>query len=290
MERYTGREILGREPVEVIELDSRHDPAESISLTYYIKTKGDLVEVAKEIARDETTGKWIDKTDPTDVFNHAQADCWKVERHGPNEGVIHVRSPLYNIDLDSDILYQFMMLTIGGPILEFVYYENVAFLDFDLPGSLLKKFSGPKFGIQGTREVLGLGDDQPIIGTIVKPCAGLTPEEVARKCYEASLGGCRFIKDDEKMFGPEYCRAEKKIKLVVEKLNDAEQQTGMKTIYAPHIVARPDRISDFCKQVIEWGASGLMFNPIVQGMGTLQMLAQDPEINVPIYAHSGGRS
>ena len=246
--------------------------------------------MAKVIARDETTGKWIDRSDPTDVFTHAQADCCKVERYGPNEGVIHVRSPLYNIDLDADILYQFMMLTIGGPVLEFVYYENVAFLDFELPAPLLSRFCGPQFGIHGTREILGLDETTPIIGTIVKPCAGLTPEEVARKCHEASLGGCRFIKDDEKMFGPDYCRPEEKIKRVVEGLNKAEQETGMKTIYAPHIVARPDRIRDFCKQVIEWGASGIMFNPIVQGMGTLQMLAEDPEINVPIYAHSGGRS
>jgi len=288
--RYTGRETLGREPADIIELESRHDPAHSLTLIYYVKTKGDIVEVAREIARDETTGKWIGAYEPGEVFHKAQADVCRVERYGPGEGVIHVRSPIYNMDLDADLLYQFMMLTIGGPILEFVYYDQVAFLDFELPAEMIRKFPGPRFGMKGTREVLGLSEDKPIIGTIVKPCAGLTPEEVAQRCYEAALGGCRFIKDDEKMFGPAYCPPEKKIKLVVEKLADAEAKTGMKTIYAPHIVARCDRIKDICKRAIEWGVSGIMFNPIVQGLGTLQMLAEDDEINVPIYAHSGGRS
>jgi len=288
--KYIGRELIGREPIETLEFESRHAPEESISLRYYVKTRGDLVKVAKEIARDETTGKWIDAGEPTQTFNNAQADIYRIDRYGENEGVIYVRSPLFNINLDSDLLYQFLMLTIGGPILEFVYYDGVAFLDFDLPPAMLKRFRGPQFGLGGTRKLLNMSDDTPIIGTIVKPCAGLTPDEVARKCYEAALGGVRFIKDDEKMFSPDYCPAEKKIKTVAEKLADAEAKTGMKTLYAPHIVARCDRIKEVCLKAIEWGATALMFNPIAQGFGTLQMLAEDPEINVPIYAHSGGRS
>lgn len=63
----------------------------------------------------------------------------------------------------------------------------------------------------------------PILGTIIKPCAGLTEKEVAEKCYLAAKGGVKFIKDDEKMLGPFYCQPKKKIKLVSEALKKAYQ-------------------------------------------------------------------
>ena len=273
-----------------MELDSCHDPENFLSLVYYVKTRGDLVKVAKEMARDETTGEWIGQGGPTPLFLNSQADVYKIERFGPSEGVIYVRSPVSNLNLETDLLYQIMMLTIGGPVLEFVYYDKVAFLDFDLPDILLERFSGPRFGIKGTRKLLDIPDDELIIGTIIKPCAGLSPEEVAEKCYQAALGGGRFIKDDEKMLGPAYCPLEKKVKLIFRRLQQVFEQTGRKTIYAPHFVVCPDKMKEIAKRLIEWGASALMFNPLVAGLGVMNSLASDPDINVPLYAHSGGRS
>ncbi|MFQ5888303.1 MAG: RuBisCO large subunit C-terminal-like domain-containing protein [Candidatus Hydrothermarchaeales archaeon] len=281
---------MGREAVDIVELASRHDPEKSLSLIYYVETKSDLIKVAKEVARDETTGSWIGQGNPTQLFLNSQADVYKIERFGPSEGVIYVRSPVSNLNLDSDLLYQIMMLTIGGPVLEFVYYDKVAFLDFDLPDALLERFSGPKFGLKGTKKLLSIPDDELIIGTIVKPCAGLSWEEVAERCYQAALGGVRFIKDDEKMLGPSYCPLEKKVKLICQKLGEATQKTGRKTIYAPHLVASSDKMKDTAKRLVEHGASALMFNPLATGLALMYSLASDPDINVPLYAHSGSRS
>lgn len=290
MQEYRGYELMGRDPIEVVELDSRHDPKESLSLVYYVKTRGDLIKVAREMARDETTGDWIGQEKPTQLFLNSQADVYKIERFGPSEGVIYVRSPISNLNLETDLLYQIMMLTIGGPVLEFVYYDEIAFLDFDLPDTVLEKLSGPRFGIKGTRKLLSIPDDELIIGTIIKPCAGLSPEEVAEKCYQAARGGVRFIKDDEKMLGPSYCPLEEKVKLISQRLQQVAEETGRKTIYAPHLVARPDKMKDTAKRLVEWGASALMFNPLVAGLGLMNSLASDSDINVPLYAHSGSRS
>ena len=100
-----------------------------------------------------------------------------------------------------------------------------------------------------------------------------------------------MIKDDEKMMGPQYCPFEKKVRLVSEALRRAEAQTGRKVIYAPHLTARPDRIRDRAMKAIEYGATGVMFNAVLaNNLGTVEILAEDPEINVPVYVHSGGRS
>ena len=291
MEKYVPVEIRDREPLEVIEMDSQHDPEDSILFTYYIKTQSDLVETAIKIAEEETTGRWIGGGAPTQVFNQARADVCRIEKYGDGEGVIHVLSPLGNLDMDSDLFYQIAMLSVGGPILEFVYYESVAYLDFQLPKKALAKFPGPKFGVAGTRKLIGLDAGEPLMGTIIKPCCGLTPKEAAEKCYQAALGGAVLIKDDEKMMGPQYCPFEKKVRLVSEALRKAEQETGKKVVYAPHLTARPDRIKEMAMRAIEYGATGVMFNAILaNNLGTVEILAEDPEVNVPIYVHSGGRS
>lgn len=218
IQEYRGYELVGREPVDVIELTSPYDPGKSLSLVYYIKTRSDLSKVAKEMARDETTGNWIGQEKPTQLFPNSQADVYKIEGFAHSEGVIYVRSPISNLNLETDLLYQIMMLTIGGPVLEFAYYDEIAFLDFDPPNTVLERSSGPGFGIKGTKNLLNIPDDKLIIVTIIKACAGLSAEEVADKCYQAALGGVHFIKDDEKMLSPAYCPLEKKVKLVSQKL------------------------------------------------------------------------
>ncbi len=178
----------------------------------------------------------------------------------------------------------------GGPVFEFRDYKKVRLLDFELPEVFLKKFPGPKWGIKKTKEFLGMKKGEIIIGTIVKPCAGLTADEVAKKCYEAAVGGVRFIKDDEKMTNPNYCPLEEKVKKVAEMLKKAEDETGQRVIYAPNITTSPDRIKDTAKRVIELGATGVMFNFFASGFESLRIIAEEQDIPVPIYAHSGGRS
>jgi len=291
MEEYIPYELKGKELLEVINLGSKFSKEESIELKFYVKTTGNLVKVAQDIARDETTGPWVGQGEPTQLFIRSQADVDRIERYGEKEGVIYIRTPLSNISSETDPLYQFIMLAVGGPVLEFVYYQEVALLDFSFPRNFLERFPGPKFGINGVRKLLNLKDGEPIIGTIVKPCAGLTPREVAEKCYQSALGGVMFIKDDEKMLGPDYCPLEEKVKLVSQALKRAEEETGRKCLYAPHIVARADKIKDVAKRAIEWGATALMFNAVLgHTYEALSILAEDKEIDVPLYAHSGGRS
>lgn len=291
--KYVPKEIRGKEVREILELGSKHNPRDSIDLKYYVRSSQgkNIKDVAKDIAKDETTGSWIGQGNPTQLFEASQADVERMEVYNDNEAVMTIRTPLSNMDLSGDIYYQLLMLAVGGPVLEFQYYEDVAWIDFKLPERLLTKFPGPKFGITGLRRLAGLGRKDPIIGTIVKPCCGLTADEVAEKCYQAALGGVSFIKDDEKMLGPNYCSFEERIRKVSAALEKAEKESGNKVIYAPHIAARADKLKEVSEKAIEYGATALMFNVIMgHNSEALQLLAEDREINVPLYAHSGGRA
>ncbi len=213
----------------------------------------------------------------------------RIERYDRGDGIVTIRAPLENLDPEGDPYYEVQMLSVGGPILEFVYYNEVAFLDFKLPKALLDRFPGPKWGIRRSREFVGLADGEPLIGTIMKPCCGLSVEEVAEKAYRAALGGCVLMKDDEKMMNPSYCPLEPKVKAVAEALRRAHEETGRRMIYCPHLPVRTDRLLDTARRAVDWGATGIMFNVIMaNNVGALQVLAEDEDLDVPLYAHCGG--
>ncbi|MCM8809444.1 MAG: RuBisCO large subunit C-terminal-like domain-containing protein [Candidatus Omnitrophica bacterium] len=288
---YLPKELREKRLSKIVELNSNYSKEESIEIVYYLKSEGDIVEVAKKLAIDETTGKWIGKGKPTKLFKKCVADVDKIYIFDKGEGIVFIRTPIINLSEEKDFLYQILMLACGGPVLEFVYYSKVSLIDINLPEKILKKFRGPRFGIEGIRKLTETPFPYPIVGTIIKPCAGLTEKQVAEKCYLSAKGGVKFIKDDEKMLGPSYCQPKKKIKLVSEALKKAYEETGNKCIYAPHLVERADKIKDTAKRYIEYGATGLMVNAVIgHNFEVLKILREDPDINVPLYAHSGGRS
>lgn len=286
---YVPVEVRGRKPVDIIELPARLDPAEALEFTYYVKTEGDLEKVTRKIAEEETTGRWIGRGQPTSLFHAARAEAVRIEKYDRSDGVVTIRAPLANLDPEADPYYELQMLSVGGPILEFVYYTEVAFLDFALPKAFLKRFPGPKWGIHRSRRYVGLAEGEPLIGTIMKPCCGLSVEEVAEKAYQAALGGCVLMKDDEKMMNPAYCPLEPKVKAVAAALKRAHDETGKRMIYCPHLPVRSDKLLDTARRVVDWGATGVMFNVIMaNNIGALQVIAEAKDLDIPLYAHCGG--
>src|SRR5690349_9625794 len=108
---YVPPEVRGREPVDVVELPSRLDPAEALEFTYYVKTDGDLVAVTRKIAEEETTGRWIGRGTPTPLFHDARAEAVRIERYDRGDGVVTIRAPLANLDAEADPFYELQMLS-----------------------------------------------------------------------------------------------------------------------------------------------------------------------------------
>jgi ribulose 1,5-bisphosphate carboxylase large subunit-like protein len=271
-------------------MDTKQIPSGYWLAHYYLESQGDLKKAAAAIASEETTGGWVGAGEPTETFKKAQGQVFELKDLGPGKALATIAYPTHNLTIDQYMLPMMWLFMTGGPLFERMFVDTVRFMDFDLPDEMLQLFPGPKFGIDGCRKWLGLPDDELIIATIVKPCAGLTAPEVAERCRDAALGGIDFIKDDEKMANPAYCPLGEKVRLVAEGLRQAHEETGRKVIYCPHMSTRPDKIVADALLAIENGATGLMLNCFATGFLAIQMLAENPDVNVPIYVHSGGRS
>ncbi|MFC1466233.1 MAG: RuBisCO large subunit C-terminal-like domain-containing protein [Candidatus Brachytrichaceae bacterium NZ_4S206] len=152
-----------------------------------------------------------------------------------------------------------------------------------MPEVLLRAFPGPKFGSAGLREYLGV-TERPLLCTALKPM-GLSAQELAELAYTLALGGIDIIKDDhglaDQPFAPFYERASR----CAEAVSRANQITGRKCVYAPNISSSGDETLRKAQIAHQLGAGGLLVAPGLVSFGTMQQIASDADINLPILGH-----
>ena len=253
----------------------------------YIETEGSLREVAEETVRHETIGKWDRPGKPTELFRKSGGYLLDYEEHSPGKGKVALAYPLHNLDLKNSAFSHIWVSMITG-MSAMPNLKRYRVLDFTLPDEAYSFFPGPRFGLEGTREILQIDQSEPIIGTIIKPTCGLTPDEVAAICEEGAMAGLKFIKDDERMMNPAYCPLQEKVRKVTERQRKVYEKTGNRVLYTPCITTGPDRILAHARMAVEAGANGVMFAFIGSGFESLRLVAES-DVNVPIYAHCCGK-
>ncbi|MHA2364551.1 MAG: RuBisCO large subunit C-terminal-like domain-containing protein [Candidatus Hodarchaeales archaeon] len=161
---------------------------------------------------------------------------------------------------------------------------KIKLLDIKFPDSWLKHFKGPKFGIEGLRKLLKV-PDRPLINNMIKPNTGWSVEVGARLFYEVAMGGVDIVKDDELMADAPYNRVLDRVPKFMEMADKKRDETGEETLYTVNITDTIDRMKELAYGVQDAGGNALMANYLVVGLPAFRMLAEDPEIKLPILAH-----
>jgi len=252
--------------------------------TYHLETALDIEEVAKVTAGEQSTGTWTKTCFETDglVESHGAkvVSVETTQTEKVNKGVVKIGFPIKNFGP----VVPMLLTTVAGNLFEMADIEKVKLLDLEFPKSFLSEFKGPKFGIEGTRQAIGV-NDRPLIGCIVKPCVGLNSKTFAQAAYEVAIGGVDFIKDDELISNPGYSPIEERVSATMEQLDTAEEESGEKTLYAVNVTDEVTKIMENAETALSNGANCLMINFITAGFSALRMLADDPSIKVPIHCH-----
>jgi 2,3-diketo-5-methylthiopentyl-1-phosphate enolase len=155
-------------------------------------------------------------------------------------------------------------------------------VDLELPDALAAELVGPRFGIEGVRELVGV-QDRPLVLNMIKPCTGLSPEAGAQIFYETARGGVDLIKDDELLGNPSFSPVVDRVKAYLDAAGRARDETGRDVVYIPNVTDRPDRMLDTARRAVDAGARAVMIAYASAGYGALQSLAE--VIGVPILAH-----
>ena len=191
-------------------------------------------------------------------------------------GIIKIAFPIVNTNWKEDGITQLLVQVVGGQLdIDKILYCRLLKLDF--PDEVLKYFKGPKFGITGIREYLGLNESKPLLGAIIKPKTGITPELLVNMVKELVEGGVNFIKEDEILSNPSFCPIEERVPLVMNYINSC----GRKVVYAVCINADYPYVIDRVKKVHELGGNGVHIN-FWNGLGVYKSVR---ELDLPIFVH-----
>lgn len=252
---------------------------------YYLETPMDLNKAAPALAAEQSTGTWLrvcyESDNLIDRFSARIVEVKEMKKEGGlNKGTIRLAFPHENFGP----VIPMMLSTVAGNLFEMGEFKNIKLNKLEFPEKWLKDFKGPKFGAQGTKDILGI-KGRPMIGTIVKPCVGLNPKEFSEACYNAALGGVDFIKDDELTANPKYSPIEDRVPAVMEAIDRANSEKGEKTMFAVNITDEMDKFMENADVALENGANCLMLNFITAGFSALRVLCEDPSVKVPIHCH-----
>ncbi|MCB0687435.1 MAG: hypothetical protein KDC53_12960, partial [Saprospiraceae bacterium] len=198
-----------------------------------------------------------------------------------SRGIVTLSWPLINVGINLSNLVS----TIAGNLYELAPFSGLKLLDFEVPQDFSKKYSGPKYGIHGTRKLTNVWN-RPVIGTIIKPSVGLSPEQTAIQSGQLIQAGLDFIKDDELQGDPPYCPFTKRVDQVMKVINQFADQTGKKVMYAFNLSGDLDDMLHRHDYLIEKGATCLMVNLNSVGISAIRHLVRHSEI--PVHGHRNG--
>ena len=210
-------------------------------------------------------------------------------------GLLHVGFPLkMMLQPDGHLTSCDILHTVAAAII-FDVFENQdsRLVALQIPEKVLRTFPGPAYGPSGVRKATGFAPDQPAFGTILKPTAGITPEEVGSLVEQvAACPLFLFVKEDEDLYpNLDYSPAKERVKLAVSAIERArDKRKGLGLLFAPHISGAPHEIVDTVHAVVEAGANAVMFSETFAG-GTVRMVREATRRlpNPPaIYGHNAG--
>ncbi|MFC0210880.1 ribulose-bisphosphate carboxylase large subunit family protein [Paenibacillus chartarius] len=269
-----------------------------ITAVYLVETPKSLEQAAAVIVGEQSTGTFTAVPGETDALKEKHGA--RVERIQPLEetdrpslpgaripaghdgkyrrGLVTVSFPLHNFGPSIPNL----MSAVAGNVYELQELSGLRLMDLDLPDAFAVKYAGPKFGIAGTRRLAAV-EGRPLLGTIVKPSVGLTPEELSALVGRLALAGLDFIKDDELNADPPYAPFERKVKTVMDAVHRTADKTGRKLMYAFNITGDYEEMQRRHELVVKAGGTCVMVSILSVGLTGLAALNRYSE--VPIHGH-----
>ncbi|MEM2569705.1 MAG: RuBisCO large subunit C-terminal-like domain-containing protein [Candidatus Bathyarchaeia archaeon] len=246
--------------------------------------------VVEEMAIENSTGTWtLVKYETLDIRDKYGAKIVSVINAKNNMYVVQLGINGENYDPETGGLAN-LLSDIAGNAYDLIYINRLKLIDLHFPKSWASAFPGPKFGIEGIREMTGTKESRrPIIGCIMKPNLGLDADTMAKMAYEIASGGVDLLKDDEALVNPKYCPLEERVVKIMEALDKVKEETGKKALYAFNITMdRQDKMVEAAEAVKSHGGNHLMVCWAYVGYGGIRRLAEDPSINLPLHVHRCG--
>ena len=178
-----------------------------------------------------------------------------------------------------------LLATIAGNLFELRQVSGLRILDLAVPSVFAAACPGPAFGIAGTRRLAGVMQG-PMVGTIIKPSVGLSPDETALTVRELLAGGIDFIKDDELQADGPHCPFDQRVRAVMREVHAAADHHGRQAMVAFNLTGEVDEMRRRHDLVHQLGGTCVMVS--LNSVGLTGLLALRRHSQLPIHAHRNG--
>ncbi|MFC0473341.1 2,3-diketo-5-methylthiopentyl-1-phosphate enolase [Halalkalibacter kiskunsagensis] len=247
--------------------------------TYLLEAKPESLEKkAEAIAVGLTVGSWtnLPAVEQAQLERH-KGRVVEAKMETNNKARISVEYP--NLNFSND-LPAILTTTFG----KFSLDGKVRLIDLAFSNEVKKGYPGPKFGIEGIRELTN-AYNRPLLMSIFKGVIGRNLSSLKEQMKAQALGGIDIVKDDEILFENDQTPLEKRIPVCQEALRESYEETGKRTLHAVNLTGKTMELKDNAYKAVELGADLLLFNTFAYGLDVMQALAEDPNIPLPIMAH-----
>jgi ribulose-bisphosphate carboxylase large chain len=174
---------------------------------------------------------------------------------------------------------------VAGEVFNLHFIKRAALVALDLPQSYLQHYLGPRSGVAGVRELVGVSDG-PLFGSIIKPNIGLDPAQSAAVVRILAEAGFNFIKDDEICVSPSLCPLGERVAAIARVLEDYMDRTGRAVMYAANVTSDFSVLGKAAETALQAGARCLMIDPFCTGLSAVDYLRRN--FDAPLYAHRVG--
>lgn len=195
------------------------------------------------------------------------------------DGKYYLARISYGVECSAFEATQFLNVVFGNSSLQ----PHIWVVDIELAPSLIEHFKGPRFGLNGIRELVKT-PKRAMIQAVIKPM-GTSPAQLADMCKAYVQGGADVIKDDHGITNQSFCTFEERIKCCAATVAETNAQTGHHTLYAANVSADGEAVLEQAHYAKAMGATALMVAPALVGYGWLHRLATDDELGLPIITH-----
>lgn len=249
-----------------------------------------LYRAALEIAAEESTGTWdpdLKTLLPSEMDDNSKENMKILEAKviGLNFKTGMAAVALPKEGFEDGNLPQVLSVIIGNYTGMSSAAWGVRLEDLDIPDDFANTFQGPLIGNEGIKAILG---DQITVGTIVKPKTGLSEADWAKTSTRSFMGGLDVVKDDENLTSQDYCKFEKRARLVFDGIKEVKKITDRNVIYVPNITSGDfDEMIKRADLIKSLGGNCLMIDILSAGMTAVQTIRKKYP-NMIIHGHRAG--
>jgi ribulose-bisphosphate carboxylase large chain len=263
-------------------VNPKYTPKESdVICTFYVEPEGiSMEEAAGGVAAESSIGTWTELTTEKPYVEELAARVFGIE--GNNARIAY---PVELFELGN---FPNILSSISGNVFGLRALRNLRLNDIQFPKKIIDSFKGPKYGVEGIRGLLKV-HDRPLVGTIIKPKLGLKTSDHARVAYEAWIGGCDIVKDDENLSSQAFNPFEERVIRTLEARDKAEREAGEKKVYMVNITAETNEMLKRAEFVTKHGGEYVMVDILTCGFAALQTL-RDRDFDLVIHAHRAGHA